>query len=93
VHRRGKDDNLLVIEAKTEWSKDNQSKDSKKLMALSQSVEFKYKLGVALRFCADLDSTLKSFMFYCQDKSVNGKLIDAGVCDENLMLMPWETSQ
>ena len=93
VHRRGKDDNLLVIEAKTEWSKDNQSKDSKKLMALSQSHEFKYKLGVALRFCADLDSTLKSFMFYCQDKSVKGELKDARVCDENLMLMPWETSQ
>ena len=62
-------------------------------MALSQSHEFKYKLAVALRFCADLDSTLKSFMFYCQDKSVKDELIDAGVCDENLMLMPWETSQ
>lgn len=93
VHRRGEDDNLLVIEAKTAWSEENQSKDHDKLMALSQSHEFKYKLGVALRFCEGLNSALNSFQIFCQDKSVKDELIGTGACDENLVVMPWETSQ
>ena len=93
VHRRGEDDNLLVIEAKTAWSEENQFNDYNKLMALSQSHEFKYKLGVALRFCEGLDSTLKSFQIFSQDKSVRDDLIDVGACAENLVEMPWEPCQ
>lgn len=93
VHRRGEDDNLMVIEAKTGWSREKRSNDLKKLTALIESDEFKYKLGVALRFFEDFNSTLKSFKIFCQDKSVKDELIDAGACDENLVAMPRETSQ
>lgn len=93
VHRRGEDDNLMVIEAKTGWSRKKRSNDLKKLTALIESDEFKYKLGVALRFFEDFNSTLKSFKIFCQDKSVKDELIGAGACDENLVAMPRETSQ
>ena len=88
VHRRGVDDNLLVIEAKTGWSRKKQSVDLKKISALTKSDEFKYKLGISLRFYEDLNSTLKSFKIFCQAKSVKNELIDAGACDENSVVMP-----
>jgi hypothetical protein len=93
VHRRGFDDNLLVIEAKTRWSRKKQSNDHKKLMALSQSHEFKYKLGISLRFCEDWDNALKSFQIFCYDKSEKDELIAAGACAEKIVVMPLETSQ
>ena len=88
VHRRGVDDNLLVIEAKTGWSRKKQSDDLKKISALTKSDEFKYKLGISLRFYEDLNSTLNSFKIFCQAQSVKNELIDAGACDENSVIMP-----
>lgn len=65
VHHRGKDKNLLVIEAKTAWSKESQSRDFKKLKALTASAEYHYhyELGIAFCFSKNISETLKTVQF------------------------------
>ena len=50
VHRRGVDENLIAIEAKTEWSGGDQTRDFMKLKALAESEHYHYALGVSFSF-------------------------------------------
>ena len=58
VHTRGEDENLIAIEAKTEWGKGDQTRDLLKLKALAESKNYRYELCIAFRFCKDIASTL-----------------------------------
>ena len=64
VHRRGTDDNLLVVEAKTAWCRVSQNEDFEKLKALTTSPVYKYRLGVGFRFCETLDATVKTICVF-----------------------------
>ena len=64
VHRRGTDDNLLVVEAKTEWGGTSQDGDFEKLKALTTSADYKYRLGVGFKFCETLDVTFKTISVF-----------------------------
>jgi len=88
VHRRGEDDNLLVVEAKTGWSKQDQSNDHNKLKALSQSHEFKYKLGISLIFAENCAKAIEGFQVFCHDKSVKDELIITKACSGDFVVMP-----
>lgn len=64
VHRRGTETNLLVVEAKTAWSRRASGRDHEKLAALTASGEYHYQLGIALCFsesCADTVKTIKEY--------------------------------
>ena len=63
-HREEGKDNLLVIEAKTDWSKENACRDGEKLDALTGDADYHYQLGVSFRFCSTLEETLRSFVLY-----------------------------
>ena len=69
VHRRGKDENILVIEAKTEWSGQSQENDRKKLKALVDSKKYNYQLGIAFRFSDTCDKTIGTFELFFGEKS------------------------
>lgn len=69
VHIRGRDENILVIEAKTAWSGQAQVNDYKKLQALIDSGEYHYRLGVAFRFSGNFEETIKTFKLFFGEKS------------------------
>jgi hypothetical protein len=64
VHRRGKEDNLLAIEAKTAWGRQSQVRDFTKLAKLTASEEYHYQLGIAFRFAETYAETLKTVIEY-----------------------------
>ena len=64
VHKRGRDENILVIEAKTAWSGQAQVNDYKKLQALIDSGVYHYQLGVAFRFSGNFEETIKTFKLF-----------------------------
>ena len=64
VHRRGTDDNLLVVEAKTDWSSASQNRDFEKLKALTKSTDYKYRMGVGVKFCKTFDTTVKTLSVF-----------------------------
>ena len=65
VHRRGKDNkNLLVIEAKTEWGGASQDRDFEKLKALTESANYRYRLGIGFRFCETFDATVNTITLF-----------------------------
>ena len=64
VHRRGTFENLLVIEAKTEWGKKSSERDHEKLAALTASGEYHYQLGVAFCFTETCVNTMKTIKEY-----------------------------
>ena len=64
VHHRGKDDNLLVIEAKTEWNENSANHDYEKLKALTSSNKYHYQLGISFRFCDNYIKTIDSIEQY-----------------------------
>ena len=64
VHRRGTEENLLVIEAKTVWSSQSPEHDYEKLAGLTASGEYHYQLGIAFCFtetCGDTMKTIKEY--------------------------------
>ncbi len=67
VHHRGKDDNLLVIEAKTSWSNSGQGQDFKKLQALIDSGKYQYILGIAFRFDSTFTQTVETIKIFCDE--------------------------
>ena len=69
VHKRGRDENILVIEAKTAWSGQAQVNDYKKLQALIDSGEYHYQLGVAFRFSENFEETIKTFNLFFEKKA------------------------
>ena len=69
VHKRGTDENILVIEAKTAWSVQSQEKDYKKLQALIDSDEYHYQLGVAFRFSENFEETINTFELFSGGKA------------------------
>ena len=69
VHKRGTDENILVIEAKTAWSTQSQNNDYNKLQALIDSGEYHYQLGVAFRFSGNFEETIKTFKLFFGEKS------------------------
>lgn len=69
VHKRGRDENILVIEAKTAWSGQAQVNDYKKLQALIDSGEYHYQLGVAFRFSGNFEETIKTFKLFFGKKA------------------------
>ena len=69
VHKRGRDENILVIEAKTAWSGQAQVNDYKKLQALIDSGEYHYQLGVAFRFSENFEETIKTFKLFFGKKA------------------------
>ena len=69
VHKRGRDENILVIEAKTAWSGQSQVNDYNKLQALIDSGEYHYQLGVAFRFSETRDETIKTIALFFGEKS------------------------
>ena len=71
VHHRGKDDNLLVIEAKTAWGRQSQERDFTKLAKLTASEEYHYQLGIAFRFAETCAETKKTIIEYpCRSEFV-----------------------
>lgn len=64
VHRRGTEDNLLAIEAKTAWGRQSPERDHEKLAALTASGEYHYQLGIALCFAESCAKTLKTLKEY-----------------------------
>ena len=64
VHRRGTETNLLVIEAKTAWSRLSPEHDFKKLAALTASGHYHYQLGIAIRFAKNFAETMKTIKEY-----------------------------
>ena len=64
VHKRGTDENILVIEAKTSWSRQSSENDHKKLIALRKANEYHYQMGVALRFEPTFDATIESLKIF-----------------------------
>lgn len=80
VHRRGKDRNLLVVEAKTEWGGASQNEDFEKLKALTTSTDYKYQLGVGFRFCETLEATIKTIIVFMKpDIEIRAPVI-SGFC-------------
>jgi hypothetical protein len=69
VHKRGREENILVIEAKTAWSTQSKNNDYKKLKALIDSGEYHYQLGVAFRFSGNFEETIKTFKLFFGEKS------------------------
>lgn len=69
VHKRGRNENILVIEAKTAWSGQAQVNDYKKLQALIDSGEYRYQLGVAFRFSGNFEETIKTFKLFFGKKA------------------------
>lgn len=64
VHKRGTDENILVIEAKTSWSRQSSENDYKKLIALRKANEYHYQMGVALRFEPTFAATIESLKIF-----------------------------
>ena len=75
VHHRGiREDNLLVIEAKTKWSDTNANHDYEKLEALTESDAFQYQLGIAFRFSDNLKETLDSIVTFTKPTGTDVKI-------------------
>ena len=81
VHHRGKDDNLLVIEAKTAWNRRGQAHDFKKLAVLTEARGYHYRLGIAFRFDETYTETQKNIIEYTHGFDVNPSLsVPARAC-------------
>ena len=64
VHKRGTEENILAIEAKTSWSRHSQNEDYKKLQALRDSGEYHYQMGAAFRFEPTVEATLETLKIF-----------------------------
>ncbi len=80
VHRRGTDDNLLVVEAKTEWSNASQNRDFEKLKALTKSTDYKYRMGLGFRFCETFDTTAKTISVFMKPDIEIGSSVISETC-------------
>ena len=80
VHRRGTDDNLLVVEAKTEWSNASQNRDFEKLKALTKSTDYKYRMGLGFRFCETFDTTAKTISVFMKPDIEIGSPVISETC-------------
>jgi len=82
VHRRGTEVNLLVIEAKTEWSRRASERDHEKLAALTASGEYHYQLGIALCFTESFADTMKTIKEYPAEPRQTGRVV-TGACESS----------
>lgn len=64
VHRRGTEDNLLVIEAKTAWCRRSLERDHEKLSALTASGQYHYQLGLAVCITERYADSIKTIKEY-----------------------------
>ena len=67
VHRRGTGKNLLVIEAKTAWGGLSPNHDHQKLVKLTASGLYHYRLGIAFCFTSTCANTLKTIKEYSEE--------------------------
>ena len=82
VHRRGTEVNLLVIEAKTAWSRRAAERDHEKLAALTASGEYHYQLGIALCFTESFAGTMKTIKEYPAEPRQTGRVV-TGACESS----------
>ena len=67
VHKRGTEENILVIEAKTSWSTESSARDYKKLQALQDAEEYHYQIGIAFRFETTVEATLEKLQIFSEN--------------------------